>query len=83
MSTLSTSNRPSAGTLTMQQIGKSSQNKKAYFLERLYIWKTKLVRQLDCYWNQLVLSLYLMFEKLEKLGLIFANGEVSYFGGNG
>jgi len=37
-----------------------------------------LVRSLDCYWNRLCPSLYLLKSKLEEYGLILVNGEISY-----
>jgi hypothetical protein len=39
---------------------------------------TILVRSLDCCWNRLLPSLYLLQSKLEERGLILVNNEISY-----
>ena len=58
-----------------QQIKNARQNKKRPFLEHFCIWKN-LVRQCDATWHQLLCSLLVMVEKLEKLGFVYCNGEV-------
>ena len=62
----------------MQQIENTESNKKSPELERLLICKTNLVRQLDCYWNRLCSSLYLLQEKLADIGIAIVNDEVVY-----
>lgn len=37
-----------------------------------------MVRSLDKRWNQFIPSIYLLVSKLESLGLVYQNGEVSY-----
>jgi hypothetical protein len=41
------------------------------------VW-VELVRQLDCCWNRLVPSLYLLHGKLADLGVVIINDTVSY-----
>jgi hypothetical protein len=54
----------------MQQIQNLEQNKEAPEMERFSICNNDLVRQVDYRWNQVYSSLMLMYEKLERFGLM-------------
>lgn len=64
----------------MQQIENARRKKKASQSEAPLIYKSEMVRVLDCCWNHFIPSLYLLHDKLANLGVVFINDNVVYLG---
>lgn len=64
----------------MKQIRISATNKKTTICDCLHICYPKMVRSVDKRWNSLYPDILHLVQGLERLGLEYHNGEVSYAG---
>lgn len=67
----------------MQQIENLTQNKKASKFESLLICNSTLAGEVALNWNTIYPSLICMALKLEKLGLVYYDGQVHDLGAEG